>query len=76
MNQLDMYDALLYGYRYKTDGCYPSNRYSETNRKDSRTMDIRDVKILLDGHAYTPFEINLDVDLGRTVVHASAEISP
>lgn len=76
MNKYVMYDVLLHACNYKPDCYYPSTRYSKTYGKDTELMNLKDAKILVDGHAYTPRDIRLDSDLDGTVITASAYLDP
>lgn len=76
MNKRELYEEFIRASRYKTDGYYPSTRYSKTNEKETEYLDIRDMKILVDGHAYTPHDIRMDSDIDNTVITASAYLHP
>lgn len=78
MTKNDMYDALLHACRYKSDGCYPSTRYTYkdcehtqnmfdyfvNNRKETMSMFGKDITVNVGDKTYYPItgEINTSCD--------------
>lgn len=72
MIEREFYENMLKESRYKTTtDVHPSTRYSDTTEAD-----LRDVKILVGGHAYVPHDIRLDSTIDETTISASAHLSP
>lgn len=74
MTEREIYEALVRSNRYSTYGYFPSTRYN--NRKDLETMDFNKTSIVVDGHTFPTYGIEVDSDYSGTRITASAYLSP
>lgn len=92
MTNRDMYDALIRGCHYRSDGYYPSTRYDSCHESEyswlkpncenyakifkENHMNFNNTKILVDGREFKAHNIEVTSDYNGTVITASAQLYP